>query len=112
MVTYLSIANFGFREGYSRLCHQARPRPTRAPTPTVPAMKMWAPGIPIQARTTRPAETMAPAFVPGTGMKPRPSSWGGELRWRPTFSNTFDPPGRVETGWTRALRNANGDRSR
>src|SRR5580693_2910300 len=59
---------------YSRLCSQERPRPTRAPTPTVPRMKRRAPGIPTQARMTRPPETIAPAFVPGTGMKPRPNS--------------------------------------
>src|ERR1700722_16357447 len=54
---------------------------------TVPRMKMTAPGMAIQAMMTRPAETMAPALVPGTGRLPKASFWGSEDWRRLTLSN-------------------------
>src|SRR5215471_18081229 len=54
----------------SRLCFHQRSKPTARPSPTVPRINGRATGIAIQASTTSPSETIAPALVPGMGMLP------------------------------------------
>src|SRR6059058_1918937 len=59
-----------------------------APRPSVPRMNGCATGIANQAMTTRPIDTIAPAFVPGTGILPKAILCGSGRLCRPTFSNT------------------------
>jgi hypothetical protein len=62
---------------YSRLCLHHKIKPTTNPSPPVPNIKIRATGIAIQAITTNPTETIAPARVPGTDTFPNALSVAG-----------------------------------
>jgi hypothetical protein len=62
---------------YSRLCRHHKINPTTDPSPPVPNINNRATGIAIQAITTNPIETIAPARVPGTDTFPNALSVAG-----------------------------------